>query len=34
VCFRRIEYDVAGAQAKIEVADLPQQLATRLSLGR
>jgi predicted phosphodiesterase len=34
VCFRRIEYDVAGAQAKIEVTDLPQQLATRLSLGR
>ena len=34
VSFRRVEYDVAGAQAKIERTELPRQLAARLAIGR
>ena len=32
--FRRVEYDVAGAQARIVAAGLPQPLAARLAAGR
>lgn len=32
--FRRVVYDVAGAQARIAEAGLPHTLATRLALGR
>jgi diadenosine tetraphosphatase ApaH/serine/threonine PP2A family protein phosphatase len=31
---RRLDYDIAGAQAKIRAAGLPERLADRLSLGR
>jgi len=34
VRFRRLEYDVAAAQAKILEAGLPERLATRLGLGQ
>ena len=34
VRFRRIEYDVAAAQARIRAADLPERLAERLETGR
>ena len=32
--FRRVNYDIAKAQAKIIAAGLPQMLADRLSEGR
>lgn len=32
--FRRVDYDVAGAQRRICAAGLPQSLANRLSIGR
>jgi predicted phosphodiesterase len=31
---RRLDYDIAGAQAKIRAAGLPERLAERLSFGR
>ena len=31
---RRLDYDIAGAQAKIRAAGLPERLAERLSVGR
>ena len=31
---RRLDYDVAGAQAKIRAAGLPERLAERLGYGR
>jgi diadenosine tetraphosphatase ApaH/serine/threonine PP2A family protein phosphatase len=34
VRFHRVEYDVAGAQAKIRAARLPDFLAARLAVGR
>ena len=34
VRFRRVEYDVAAAQAKIREAGLPERLAERLELGQ
>ncbi|MGH9370677.1 MAG: metallophosphoesterase family protein [Vicinamibacterales bacterium] len=34
IVFRRVEYDVAGAQRKISAAGLPQSLANRLAIGR
>ena len=34
VTYYRVEYDVAGAQRKIQDAGLPQILADRLSMGR
>ncbi len=34
VTFRRVEYDVAGAQAAIRAAGLPERLAQRLDTGR
>ena len=32
--FRRVEYDVAAAQAKVREAGLPERLADRLALGQ
>lgn len=32
--FRRLEYDVAAAQARIRAAGLPERLAARLEVGR
>ena len=32
--FRRIEYDVAAAQARIRSAGLPERLAARLEVGK
>ena len=32
--FRRVEYDVAAAQAKVREAGLPERLAERLALGQ
>ena len=32
--FRRLEYDVAAAQAKIREAGLPERLAERLEVGQ
>ena len=32
--FRRLEYDVAAAQARIRLAGLPERLAERLALGQ
>ena len=32
--FRRLEYDVAAAQAKVRAAGLPERLAERLALGQ
>ena len=32
--FRRVDYDVAGAQRRISASGLPQSLANRLSIGR
>ncbi|MBR2837352.1 MAG: metallophosphoesterase family protein [Kiritimatiellae bacterium] len=32
--FRRIEYDIAAAQAKVREAGLPERLAERLALGQ
>ena len=34
VSFRRLEYDVAAAQARIRAAGLPERLAERLAIGR
>lgn len=34
VCFRRLEYDIAAAQAKIRAAGLPERLAERLEVGQ
>lgn len=34
VVFRRVTYDIAGAQAAIRAAGLPDRLATRLNAGR
>jgi diadenosine tetraphosphatase ApaH/serine/threonine PP2A family protein phosphatase len=34
VTYRRVSYDVAGAQRKIRAAGLPQVLADRLAVGR
>ena len=34
VRFRRLEYDVAAAQAKVREAGLPERLAERLALGQ
>ena len=34
VSFRRLEYDVAAAQARIRQAGLPERLAERLAVGR
>lgn len=34
VTFYRVPYDVPQAQARILAANLPERLATRLSLGR
>ena len=34
VKFRRIEYDVEAAMAKVLAAGLPERLADRLSIGR
>ena len=34
VNFRRVEYDIAAAQAKIREAGLPERLAERLALGQ
>lgn len=34
VVFRRVLYDIAGAQAAIRAAGLPERLAARLELGR
>ncbi len=34
VRFRRLEYDVAAAQAKVREAGLPERLAQRLALGQ
>ena len=34
VHFRRLEYDVAAAQAKVREAGLPERLAERLALGQ
>lgn len=34
ITYRRVPYDVAGAQAKIRAAGLPEMLAQRLALGR
>jgi len=34
VRFRRLEYDVAGAQARIRAAELPENLAVRLEVGK
>lgn len=34
VRFRRLEYDIASAQAKIRAAGLPERLALRLELGQ
>jgi diadenosine tetraphosphatase ApaH/serine/threonine PP2A family protein phosphatase len=34
VIFRRVEYDIAGAQAAIRAAGLPERLATRLESGK
>jgi len=34
VRFRRLEYDVAGAQARIRSAGLPERLAERLQYGQ
>ena len=31
---RRVEYDIAGAQAKIREAGLPERAASRLAVGR
>jgi diadenosine tetraphosphatase ApaH/serine/threonine PP2A family protein phosphatase len=31
---RRLEYDIAAAQAKIRAAGLPERLAERLAYGR
>ncbi len=31
---RRLDYDIAGAQAKIRAAGLPERLAERLAVGR
>ena len=32
--FRRVEYDVAAAQAKVREAGLPERLAERLAVGQ
>ena len=32
--FRRLEYDVAAAQARIRAAGLPERLAARLEAGK
>ena len=34
VSFRRLEYDVEAAQARIRAAGLPERLAERLAIGR
>jgi hypothetical protein len=34
VRFRRLEYDIAAAQAKVLEAGLPARLAERLALGQ
>ena len=34
VRFRRLEYDIAAAQAKIREAGLPERLAERLEVGQ
>jgi diadenosine tetraphosphatase ApaH/serine/threonine PP2A family protein phosphatase len=34
VVFRRVEYDVSAAQARIRAAGLPDRLAERLALGQ
>jgi diadenosine tetraphosphatase ApaH/serine/threonine PP2A family protein phosphatase len=34
VRFRRVEYDIAAAQARIRAAGLPERLAERLALGQ
>ena len=34
VAFRRLEYDIAAAQARIREAGLPERLAARLALGQ
>jgi diadenosine tetraphosphatase ApaH/serine/threonine PP2A family protein phosphatase len=34
VHFRRIEYDIAAAQARIRAAGLPERLAERLAVGQ
>ena len=34
VRFRRLDYDIAAAQAKIREAGLPERLAQRLALGQ
>lgn len=34
VCFRRVEYDIAAAQARIRAAGLPERLAERLAVGQ
>ena len=34
VRFRRIEYDIAAAQARIRAAGLPERLAERLESGQ
>ena len=34
VRFRRLDYDIAAAQAKIRAAGLPERLAQRLALGQ
>ncbi len=33
ICFRRLEYDIAAAQARIRKAGLPERLALRLESG-
>ena len=32
--FRRLDYDIEAAQARIRAAGLPERLAERLSVGR